>query len=63
MRLIAEYIKKYGLPSGKATKTEDGLPKPSTYSASGDTTKMKKGGYVKAADGCCQRGKTRGTMK
>jgi hypothetical protein len=23
----------------------------------------KKGGYVKAADGCCQRGKTRGMMR
>ena len=23
---------------------------------------MKKGGYVKAADGCCKRGKTRGKM-
>lgn len=24
--------------------------------------KMAKGGYTKAADGCCQRGKTRGKM-
>ena len=28
----------------------------------GAVSKMKKGGYVKAADGCAQRGKTRGRM-
>ena len=28
----------------------------------GGTVKMKSGGYVKAADGCAQRGKTRGRM-
>jgi hypothetical protein len=28
----------------------------------GGTVKMKSGGYVKAADGCAKRGKTRGMM-
>ena len=28
----------------------------------GGMTKMKSGGYVKAADGCAKRGKTRGMM-
>ena len=28
----------------------------------GGITKMKSGGYVKAADGCAKRGKTRGMM-
>ena len=26
------------------------------------STKMKKGGYVKKADGCCKKGKTKGRM-
>jgi hypothetical protein len=37
------------------TKTEIGKKK-------GGCVKMAKGGYVKAADGCAQRGKTRGKM-
>ena len=37
------------------TKTEIGKKK-------GGCVKMAKGGYVRAADGCAQRGKTRGKM-
>lgn len=33
-----------------------------TQKAYDKATGMKGGGYVKAADGCAQRGKTRGTM-
>jgi hypothetical protein len=33
-----------------------------TEAAYNKASGMKKGGYVKAADGCCTKGKTRGTM-
>ena len=40
-----------------ASKTPP-APKP----AASEPKKMAKGGYVKAADGCAQRGKTKGRM-
>jgi len=33
-----------------------------TKKRTGGTVKMKSGGYVKAADGCAMRGKTKGRM-
>ncbi len=37
-------------------------PAPAPKSAASEPKKMAKGGYVKAADGCAQRGKTKGKM-
>ena len=45
-------------PSPKAASS---APKPAASAAS-SPKKMAKGGYVRAADGCAQRGKTRGKM-
>ena len=45
-------------PSPKASAS---APKPAASAAS-SPKKMAKGGYVRAADGCAQRGKTRGKM-
>lgn len=42
-------------------KMEESKKKPAKK-AKGGMTKMKSGGYVKSADGCAKRGKTRGTM-
>lgn len=42
--------------------TEQNVESMSKVDAMGNPTGMRKGGYVKAADGCAQRGKTKGRM-
>ena len=48
--------------SQKDAAAETPAAKSASVGNVGTVTKMKKGGYVKAADGCAQRGKTRGRM-
>jgi hypothetical protein len=45
---------------GQSLRTTEEAPMPKP--AASAPKKMAKGGYVKAADGCAQRGKTRGKM-
>ena len=52
--------KKAAMDEAKAMKdTEDAT---AAYNKSLTTEGKKKGGYVKSADGCCSKGKTRGRM-
>jgi hypothetical protein len=52
--------KKAAMDEAKAMKeTEDAT---AAYNKSLTTENKAKGGYVKAADGCCSKGKTRGKM-
>jgi hypothetical protein len=56
-----EMLRGFGvLGNVAANKMEDREEK--KKAAGEPATGMKKGGYVKSADGCCKKGKTRGKM-
>ena len=60
-----ELIKKYGKDAMKAkgfAKTTD-AERVSRFSYGGKVTKMSPGGKITRGDGCCNRGKTKGTMR
>jgi hypothetical protein len=56
-RSPAEREARQAMKDRKASKDAE-----AAYNASSTSEGMKKGGYVKAADGIAKRGKTRGTM-
>ena len=53
--------KKAGEAAEKAYNAASKTP-PAPKESASEPKKMAKGGYVKAADGCAQRGKTKGRM-
>lgn len=58
-QMIAD--KKAGEAADKAYNAASKIP-PAPKASASEPKKMAKGGYVKAADGCAQRGKTKGRM-
>ena len=59
-QMIAD--KKAGEAADKAYEKSLTTTAPAPKPAASEPKKMAKGGYTKAADGCAQRGKTRGKM-